>query len=207
MRSGGERQGENAPRDGMPLVPALEILAEIRRPDQIVVTCMGSAREWPKLSQHALDFHYVPSTMGGAVPMGLGLALAQPQREVMVVSGDGALLMSLGSLVTVMDSNAANLSIVLLDNGVYEVTGGQRTAAAQPGVDFAGVARAIGYPHVGCFRSLEQWRSGAREILGRRGPRFVSLSVEAVREGYALAPPRPMKQQLRGLREALGLRR
>jgi len=78
------------------------------------------------------------------VPLGLGLALAQPERAVLVISGDGALSMNLGCLVTLIDSGAANLSIVLLDNGVYDVTGGQKTAAAREGVDFAGVARAIG---------------------------------------------------------------
>jgi thiamine pyrophosphate-dependent acetolactate synthase large subunit-like protein len=191
----------------MPLVPALKALTEIRRQDQIVVTCMGSAREWPKLSEHALDFHYVPSTMGGAVPLGLGLALAQRQREVLVISGDGALLMNLGCLVTVIDSGAANLSIVLLDNGVYEVTGGQKTAAAREGVDFAGVARAVGYPNVSCFRRLDDWQREAGEFLGRSGPRFVWLVVEPVREDYALVPPRPMHEQMRRLEGTLGVRR
>jgi thiamine pyrophosphate-dependent acetolactate synthase large subunit-like protein len=191
----------------MALVPALRILAEVRRQDQIVVTSMGSAREWPKFSDHQLDFHYVPSTMGGAVPLALGLALAQRQREVLVVSGDGALAMNLGSLITVMDSGATNLSIVLVDNGVYEVTGGQKTAAARSGVDFAGVARAIGYPSVGCFRSLEDWRRGAAELLGQSGPRFIQLLVEPVREDYAFGPPCPMREQLDRLGKALGVRR
>ena len=83
--------------------------------------------------------------------------------------------------MTLIDSGATNLSIVLLDNGVYEVTGGQKTAAARTGVDFAGVARAIGYPNVGCFRRLDDWQRGAGEFLGRSGPRFVWLVVESVR--------------------------
>jgi len=202
-----ERASDGARRERMPLVPALKVLTEIRRHDQVVVTSMGSAREWPKLSEHALDFHYVPSTMGGAVPLGLGLALAQRHREVLVVSSDGALLMNLGCLVTVIDSGAANLSIVLLDNGVYEVTGGQKTAAAREGLDFAGVARAIGYPNVGCFRRLDEWQREAGEFLGSSGPRFAWLVVEPVREGFALAPPQPMHEQLRRLGEALGDRR
>jgi thiamine pyrophosphate-dependent acetolactate synthase large subunit-like protein len=201
------RGGERELRDAMPLTPALRVLVDLRRQDQIVVTCMGSAREWPKLSGHALDFHYVPSTMGGAVPLGLGLALAQRHREVLVLSGDGALLMNLGCLVTVVDSGASNLSVVLLDNGVYEVTGGQKTAAAQSGVDFAGVARAIGYPHVGCFGNLGDWRREAGELFAQPGPRFVQLVVEPVREGYALAPPCPMHEQIERLRRALGVHR
>ena len=183
------------------------MLTEIRQPDQIVITSMGSAREWPKLCNHALDFHYVPSTMGGAVPLGLGLALAQPRREVLVISGDGSLLMNLGCLVTVIDSGAANLSIVLLDNGVYEVTGGQKTAAARAEVDFAGVARAIGYPHVGRFHCLDNWQREAGAFLARSGPRFVSLVVEPVQEGFAVAPPQPLQEQMRRLGEALNVRR
>ncbi|MCA9271116.1 MAG: hypothetical protein KDA41_21690, partial [Planctomycetales bacterium] len=110
----------------MKVETALEILAAQRGEDQIVVSNQGSARLWPRISQRPLDFNYNPSTMGGAVPLGLGLALADPRREVTVLSGDGSLLMSLGSLVSVVDSGAENISIVLLDNGLYEVTGGQR---------------------------------------------------------------------------------
>ena len=88
----------------MPVVAALQVLIAERKSDHIVVTNQGSARVWPKLNQHALDLHYNPSTMGGAVPLGLGFAIAQPQREVLIVSGDGSLLMSLGSLVTVVGS-------------------------------------------------------------------------------------------------------
>ena len=80
-----------AARKRMPFIPALGVLAKLRR-DEIVVTTMGSAREWPKLSQHLLDLHYIPSAMGQAPDLGLGLALAQPGREVMVFNGDGCLL-------------------------------------------------------------------------------------------------------------------
>ena len=64
----------------MPLVPALQVLADLRR-EQIVVTTMGSAREWPKLSRHALDFHYVPSAMGQAPMLGLGLGAGSARAE------------------------------------------------------------------------------------------------------------------------------
>ncbi|HVU89478.1 MAG TPA: thiamine pyrophosphate-dependent enzyme, partial [Pirellulales bacterium] len=87
----------------MPLVPALEVLLKRRR-DEIVVTTMGSAREWPRLSRHPLDFHYIPSAMGHAPMLALGMALAQPQREVLAFNGDGCMLMSLGCLVTIVAS-------------------------------------------------------------------------------------------------------
>src|SRR5262245_33603291 len=111
----------------MPLLAALQVLHELRR-DEIVVTTMGSAREWPKLGEHPLDFQYLPSAMGHAPMLGLGLALAQPSREVIAFNGDGGMLMSLGCLVTVAASGATNITVVVLDNGLYEVTGGQRTA-------------------------------------------------------------------------------
>jgi thiamine pyrophosphate-dependent acetolactate synthase large subunit-like protein len=203
----GEEAGEAAARDAMPLIPALRVLVDLRRQDQIVITSMGSAREWPKLSNHPLDFHYAPSTMGGAVPLGLGLALAQPHREVMVLSGDGSLLMSLGCLITVIDSGATNLSIVLFDNGVYEVTGGQKTAAAGNGVNFAGIAQAAGFPNVGYFRSLGDWRRRAGGLFAQPGPRFVWLVVEPVRADYLLELPRPMNEQIETLKKALHLPR
>src|SRR5687768_1444877 len=102
----------------MPVLPALLALMEARLPDQLVVTNQASARVWPQLSQHPLDLHYNPSTMGGAIPLALGLSLAQPQREVLVVSGDGSRLMSLGALVTVVGSGAKNFTVILLDNGI-----------------------------------------------------------------------------------------
>jgi thiamine pyrophosphate-dependent acetolactate synthase large subunit-like protein len=65
----------------MPLVPALEALAAVRT-NQVVVTSMGAAREWPKLSRHPLDFHYLPSAMGQVPALALGLAVARPDSEV-----------------------------------------------------------------------------------------------------------------------------
>ena len=111
---------------GIPLPAALQTLVDARQDDQVVVTSMGATREWPKLSQHPLDFHYVPSTMGGVVPLGLGLAMSQPQRGVFVFVGDGSLVMSLGCLISVAANPVENLTVILLDNGVYEVTGGQK---------------------------------------------------------------------------------
>jgi len=187
----------------MPLVAALEVLARLRR-DQIVVTTMGAAREWPRLSQHPLDFHYIPSAMGQAPALGLGLALAQPEREVIVLNGDGSMLMNLGSLVTIRASEAANLTLLVLDNGIYEVTGGQQTvAAAAGGIDFAGMARAAGFETVENYASLAEWQQGAEKLLGRPGPRFGVLTVEPVGAEYHLQAPGPMAERLARFRAAL----
>ena len=108
---------------GIGTLDALQVLAEARLPGQVVITNQGSAREWPKLVPDPLDFHFLPSAMGAAIPFGLGIALAQPEREILVVSGDGSLLMNLGCLVTATGSGARNLTVVVLDNGCYAVTG------------------------------------------------------------------------------------
>jgi thiamine pyrophosphate-dependent acetolactate synthase large subunit-like protein len=190
----------------MQLVAALEVLIRLRT-DQIVVTTMGSAREWPKLSQHPLDFHYVPSSMGQAPPLGLGLALAKPQREVLVLNGDGGMLMNLGCLVTIVASGARNITVIVLENGIYEVTGGQQTAAQaarrHAEVDFAGFACAAGFAVAERFDRLEDWQTHATGILQRPGPRFVSLSVEPVGAEYHLETPGPMAERLPRFQEAL----
>ncbi|MEX2120745.1 MAG: thiamine pyrophosphate-dependent enzyme [Pirellulales bacterium] len=187
-------------RRAMPLAAALEVLAARRR-NEIVVTTMGSAREWPRCSKHALDFHYLPSAMGHAPMLGLGLALARGERDVIVLNGDGCMLMSLGCLVTVVASAAANYTLVVLDNGIYEVTGGQATPAGA--TDFAAMARAAGFATVAAFDDLARWQSSAAGILAAPGPRFISLRVEPVGDDYQLPAPRPMSQRIAEFRQAL----
>jgi thiamine pyrophosphate-dependent acetolactate synthase large subunit-like protein len=186
----------------MPLVATLEALRDMRG-DRAVITSMGSAREWPRISQHPLDFHYVPSTMGGVVPLGLGLALARPEREFIVLCGDGSLLMNLGSLVTVAASGATNLTIVLINNAVYEVTGVQATAAAVANVGFSRIAADCGIRTVREFDRLDRWRAEAAATLALAGPRFVELHVAAVTEGYRLESPGPIAPRLAAFRTAL----
>jgi thiamine pyrophosphate-dependent acetolactate synthase large subunit-like protein len=185
----------------MPLVPALEVLRTCRR-DEIVVTTMGSAREWPRISSHPLDFHYIPSAMGHAPMLGLGLALAQPERHTIVLNGDGCTLMSLGCLVTIVASRATNLTLVVFQNDIYEVTGGQETAAATSGVDFAAFARAAGFSSVASFDDLETWQAKINETLALPGPRFVLLRVARV-EDYELTSPGPILDRVARFRQAL----
>lgn len=95
----------------MSVLDALTHLSRLRTERDIIVSNQSSARLFPRISDHPLDFHYNPSTMGGAVPLGIGLALAQPNRHVIVLSGDGSLLMSLGCLVTLAASGSPNPSV------------------------------------------------------------------------------------------------
>ena len=188
----------------LPAEHALRRIVEVRRSSDIVITNQISSRLWPRLSQHPLDINYNSSTMGGAIPLGLGLALSQPAREVLVLSGDGSLLMSLGSLVTVVGSGATNLSIMLLDNGTYEVTGGQKTAASEQAVDYAGFARAAGFPNVAQFWDLEDWLERLPRILARPGPRFLWLQVDATPRELWCEKFAPIAERLSAFRVAIG---
>jgi sulfopyruvate decarboxylase subunit beta len=188
----------------MHVTDALRVLPPLRGEDAIVVSHMGAAREWIHLSDHPLDLHYVPSAMGGGPPLALGLALAQSHREVWLLTGDGSLLMTLGALVTVVDSGAENLTIVLIDNAAYEIIGGPKTPATRSPVDFAAVARACGLASVTHFRRLEDWRANAAAALALPGPRFIWLEVDLVHENHRLDPPCPMEEQLVRFRRALG---
>jgi thiamine pyrophosphate-dependent acetolactate synthase large subunit-like protein len=92
--------------------------------------------------QRAQNF-YMLGSMGLAVPIGLGVALAQPQRRVFALEGDGSILMQLGSLATVAARAQKNLTIVIMDNGTYQITGGQPTLTEQ-GADIVAIARGAG---------------------------------------------------------------
>jgi thiamine pyrophosphate-dependent acetolactate synthase large subunit-like protein len=141
--------------------------------------------------------------MGGAIPLALGLALAQPHREAVVVSGEGSLLMSLGSLVTVVASGATNFTIVVLDNGMYEVTGGQATPATSIPVDFAKLARAVGFTAVGHYSNLNQWQEAAASELASPGPRLLWLEVGPTDPQVLHSPSGAIKPRIERLRAAL----
>jgi sulfopyruvate decarboxylase subunit beta len=179
---------------------ALEVV-QTQRGSRIVVTTMTSAGIWPQLSQSPLDFAYIPSAMGHAPSLGLGLALAQPERGVIVLNGDGCQLMSLGNLVT-LAQHAANLYLIVLDNGQYEVTGGQPHAGAGH-VDYVQVARGAGIARSYAFTTLADWRSGAGEALSGSGPVVIHLLIEALPGQKTPKPPKPMAEQIAQLQKAL----
>jgi len=185
----------------MTLREALEVLAA-HRGQRIVITTMSPIAPWHELSDTPLDFAYIPSAMGQAPALGLGLALARPENGVIVVNGDGCMLMNLGSLVT-MANYPANFYLLIIDNGHYEVTGGQPTAGAGH-TDFAGLARAAGIRRVYSFDNVESWRAGAAEALSGAGPVVIWLEVEPKKGQKTPMPPRPMAEQIARLKQALG---
>ena len=180
---------------------ALEVVAR-HRGDCVVITTMGSVGVWPAISDRPLDFHYLPSAMGHGPAIGLGLALARPERGVIVLNGDGCMLMDLGVLATIA-SYPAKLYLVIIDNNLYEVTGGQSRVAAGR-VDFAAVARAAGIARVFAFDTLTAWQTGAAEALSGPGPVAIWLKVEGKYGQKTPTAPRPMSEQISRLQEALG---
>jgi thiamine pyrophosphate-dependent acetolactate synthase large subunit-like protein len=181
---------------------ALEVLAA-HRGGHVVVTTMTAVGIWPQLSDTPLDFAYLPSTMGQGPALALGLALACPGQGVIVVNGDGSMLMNLGCLVTLAEQ-PADVYVLILDNGLYEVTGGQPTAGSGR-VDFAALARAAGIVRVYSCDSLGAWRAMAAQALSGPGPVVVWLRVEGRLGQKTPAAPRSMAEQIRRLREALGV--
>jgi thiamine pyrophosphate-dependent acetolactate synthase large subunit-like protein len=181
---------------------ALEVVAA-HRGNRIVIETMASISVWPQLSDSPLDFAYMPSAMGQGPALALGLALAQPERGVIVLNGDGSMLMNLGSLVT-LANRPAEVFLLTLDNGMYEITGGQATAGTGH-TDFAGLARAAGIRRVYTFDSADQWRAGAAEALTGPGPVFIWLHIEGKQGQRTPRPPRPMAEQIKRLQEELGV--
>jgi sulfopyruvate decarboxylase subunit beta len=184
----------------MTLREALEVVAA-HRGQRIVIAVMSCAGVWPSLSDTPLDFIYIPSAMGQGPSLGLGLALAQPQRGVIVLNGDGCTLMNLGCLVT-LANHPANVYLLIIDNGLYEVTGGQPVAGAGH-TDFAGLARAAGIQRVYSYDNVEQWRASAAEALTGPGPVVICLKVEGRLGQKTPKAPRPMAEQIARLRGAL----
>jgi sulfopyruvate decarboxylase subunit beta len=171
------------------------------RTDEVVIATMTSAELWRALSDHPRDLIYVPSAMGGAPALGLGLALARPDLRVVVFNGDGSMLMNLGSLVTIGEQAPPNLALLVFDNGVYAVTGGQAVPGAGK-VDFAAMAAAAGWPHAHCFAGLPEWAEAAPGLLSARGPVFVQLQVDP--EPGSISPPTvPMGERVERLRAAI----
>ena len=159
----------------------LEPLAQ-RRTDEVVVTTMGAVRPWGAYSDSDLDFASADSAMGHAADLALGVAMAQPSRKVICLNGDGSMLMSLGTLVTIVESRVENMLLFVVENRSYEITGNQPIPGAG-NVDFCTMARAAGFRSCYDIRDADEYEGCLDEILAAPGPVFVSVRVEAGGEG------------------------
>jgi sulfopyruvate decarboxylase subunit beta len=152
-----------------------------RRTSEIVVTTMGMVRPWAAHSTHDLDFASADSAMGHAADLAVGIALAQPAHKVVCLNGDGSMLMTLGTLITAVDNGARNLVLFVIQNDSYEITGNQRVPGAGQ-VDFAGLARAAGFPRAYTFDAPDPYTAALPEILTGEGPVLVTLRVHPGKE-------------------------
>jgi thiamine pyrophosphate-dependent acetolactate synthase large subunit-like protein len=120
---------------------------------------------------------YMLGSMGLAIPIALGVALAQPRRHVMALEGDGSLLMQLGCLTTVAALAPANLTIVIMDNGLYQITGGQATPAAGT-ADYVALARAAGIAKCAWAVDEKDFESLIDRALAAGGPTFIAARID-----------------------------
>jgi len=171
------------------------------RGDILVVAGLGSsAWDCAAAGDHPLTFP-LWGAMGSACMIGLGLALAQPGRRVLVVTGDGEMLMGLGSLATIGAQRPRNLAVVVLDNERYGETGMQRTHTAY-GVDLAAAARACGFSKTRVIRKSGEIASMRSDAYRGRGPLFFQVKVRPDSPPLVL-PPRDGAHLKRRFREAL----
>lgn len=169
-----------------------------------------SGRYWIDLSDnHALDVELGDPAMGGHAGLGLGLALARPDKKVMLFDSEGDILMSLGMLVTIAEQQPANFYHFLIDNGCYATTGGQPVPNAE-NTNYDVIARGAGYPRAFAFRELEKFSAALPDILGKAGPVFVATKVAPEIENAPIGrrrrwQTRTRDQVIKDLRKELGI--
>ena len=149
------------------------------RKDALVVGGLGATTyDLAAVGDHARNFS-LWGAMGGAVMIGLGLALAQPKLPVVVVTGDGEMLMGIGSLATVGLQKPANLTIIVLDNECYGETGGQ-VSHTQAVADLVGVARSCGIKDSRALETMGEIEAYAKSLQDiSAGPRFANVKIDS----------------------------
>jgi phosphonopyruvate decarboxylase len=173
-------------------------------PDALVVTGLGSATYDVYASGDRDTNYYLWGAMGGSTSLGLGLALAQPDRSVVVITGDGEQLMGIGSLGTIGAKQPKNLTIVVLDNGHFGETGMQRSHTSL-GTDLVAVAKGFGIADAFAVEKDDGCAEIAQRARGRKGTTFAQVFIEADEPPRAL-PPRDGTYIKNRFRAALGLK-
>jgi thiamine pyrophosphate-dependent acetolactate synthase large subunit-like protein len=154
----------------------LKILAR-HVPDDIVVAVYSTAFDWVQIRPHALNYFAV-GAMGLASSHGLGLALGRPDRRVIVLDGDGSLLMNLGSLATIANAAPRNFFHFVCENGTYEANG-DHPIPGRGRLSFAGVAREAGYAATHEFSDIAVFEQQIGSVLDQAGPVLVDLKLVA----------------------------
>jgi thiamine pyrophosphate-dependent acetolactate synthase large subunit-like protein len=147
------------------------------RGDAIVVPGRGG-RHWVNISgRPELDLPLGDPAMGGHASFALGLAMALPQRKIVLFDSEGDIMMGMGVLATVAEQKPANFYHFMLDNECYATTGGQPVPNAK-GVKYDALAKSAGYPDAYAYDNLETFSINVERILAKPGPVFVALKVE-----------------------------
>lgn len=178
----------------------LEVIAK-HRTDEVVVATMGVTVPWGQISDHPLDYASVGSAMGHAADFGLGIALARPDKKVLVLNGDGSMLMCLGTLATVtaLQKSADNFYLFVCENGSYEVTGNQPIPGGQ-NFSFTTIARGAGFEKFYEFEDADSLDTALPSILAEAGPTLINLKLALANEP---PPSRSGEHAVRFLRPTL----
>ena len=185
-------------------------IVEEHRGNAVVITAMNAGNwkfGWPAVTHdEELDLP-VTGAMGKASSVGLGLALAHPERKIIVLDGDGSLLMNLGTLVTIANKSPENLYHFVFENGVYAVTGGQPIPGSS-NVSFQNMAKDAGYAVAYEIGDTEELATSVGRILSEKGPALVCLKVEPEVENtpvqFRQRPKRNVYTAMEELPKALG---
>jgi thiamine pyrophosphate-dependent acetolactate synthase large subunit-like protein len=173
------------------------------RGDMLTLVTMQAVDPWNALGQADSRNFNVMGCMGSAGSIGLGLALARPRDRVLVLDGDGSLLMQLGTLASVGDRQPANLYHAVFENGIYETSGGQ-SVPGRGKADLLKLALAAGYRHAQRFSTAEELNEGIGAALRKPGPVFLSLVIAGPGTIPAPVPRVPNKAtQIENMRIAL----
>jgi sulfopyruvate decarboxylase subunit beta len=179
---------------------AIAALAEVRH-GALTVAIMQSGAPWHDAGQAGALHLDAQGCMGSASSIGVGLALAQPSRKVMVLDSDGSLLMQLGSLITAAGARPANFYHFVFDNGLHQSSGNQPVPAAGM-FDFCQLAIASGYAAAHSFRDSQALREALPGLLAQSGPILIRLEI-AREDTPARWPKAKMADQVQALKAAL----
>jgi thiamine pyrophosphate-dependent acetolactate synthase large subunit-like protein len=145
--------------------------------DEAVVAGIGNTNFDLWSAGHRPQNFYMLGSMGLAIPIAFGVALAQPRRHVIALEGDGSLLMQLGCLVTIAAQRPKNLTMVIMDNGLYQITGSQPTPAAGT-ADFVALARAAGLTRCAWVDDEDDFEQLIDAALGAGEPAFIAARID-----------------------------
>ena len=169
-----------SPRDDLAIMSRKDLTARVvgkLKNDEAVVAGIGNTNFDLLDAGHRPQNFYMLGSMGLAAPIALGVALAQPGRNVFGLEGDGSILMNLGTLTTIAAQAPSNLTIIIWDNGLYQITGKQETATSSV-TDIVAVAAGCGIPNSAWGTDENHFESLVETAINTHGPHFIAARVD-----------------------------